>query len=277
MSRNQAVKSFSQDLYVSHNQIFTYLNCSLKYRFHYVEKRKPERISIALPFGKAIHAAEELFYRSLKEGRKRETLNALHEKFEEVLRIDLEKKAGTPVVWKKNMPDQAGAIAMGKSMLAAFYETVDLSGYAVVDVEIPLSARLYTDDGLPTEFMLVGIIDLLLMDGNDEAVVVDNKTAVQPMAQNDADTNLQMSSYAYLLAANKYVFPTAPVQCRFDVLRKLKTPKYEQVHTVRTAQMRKRFARIASAVLNGIDAGIYMPQPNWMCADCSFADACRAW
>ena len=63
----------------------------------------------------------------------------------------------------------------------------------------------------------------------------------------------------------------------FDVLRKLKTPKFEQVHTVRTAQDRKRFARIASAVLNGIDAGIYRPQPNWMCADCGHADACRAW
>jgi hypothetical protein len=68
-------------------------------------------------------------------------------------------------------------------MLTAFYESVDLSGYAVVDVELPLTARLYTDDGLPTEFMLVGIIDLLLMDENSEAVVVDNKTAAQPMSQ----------------------------------------------------------------------------------------------
>jgi putative RecB family exonuclease len=51
-------------------------------------------------------------------------------------------------------------------MLTAFYESVDLSGYAVVDVELPLTARLYTDDGLPTEFMLVGILDLLLMDEN---------------------------------------------------------------------------------------------------------------
>ena len=67
MSRNQALTSFNQDLYVSHSQIFTYLNCSLKYRFHYVEKRKPERISIALPFGTAMHASLELFYRSLKD------------------------------------------------------------------------------------------------------------------------------------------------------------------------------------------------------------------
>ena len=277
MSRSQALTSFSQDLYVSHNQIFTYLNCSLKYRFHYVEKRKPERISITLPFGKAIHAAEELFYLSMKNGRNKEPLQALLEKFEEVLCTSLEKNAGTPIVWKKTTPDKAGAIAMGRAMLTAFYESVDLSGYAVVDVELPLTARLYTDDGLPTEFMLVGIVDLLLMDENDEAVVVDNKTAAQPMSQQTADNDNQMTSYSYLLAANKYVFPTSPVYCRFDVLRKLKTPKFEIVRTARTAQDRKRFAKIANAVLAGIDAGIYMPQPNWMCSDCSYSDACKAW
>ena len=178
---------------------------------------------------------------------------------------------------RKTTPDKAGALAMGKSMLTAFYESVDLSGYAVVDVELPLTARLYTDDGLPTEFMLVGIIDLLLMDENSEAVVIDNKTAAQPMSQTSADENLQMSAYAYLLAANKYVFPTAPVKCRFDVLRKLKSPKFETVSTIRTAQDRKRFAKIANAVLAGIDAGIYMPQPNWMCSDCSYSDACKEW
>jgi putative RecB family exonuclease len=86
-----------------------------------------------------------------------------------------------------------------------------------------------------------------------------------------------MSSYAYLLAANKYVFPTSPVKCRFDVLRKLKTPSSKPFTTVRTAQDRKRFAKIANAVLAGIDAGIYMPQPSWMCSDCAYQDACKEW
>ena len=67
-----------------------------------------------------MHAAEELFYQSLKTGRNKRALNALLEKFEAVLCQSLEKNAGTPVIWKKNTPDQAGAIAMGKSMLTAF-------------------------------------------------------------------------------------------------------------------------------------------------------------
>jgi putative RecB family exonuclease len=162
-------------------------------------------------------------------------------------------------------------------MLKAFHDTVDLSGHKIVDVELPLSARLFTDDGQDTGFQLVGILDLLLMNEHNEAVVVDNKTAAQSMSQASADENLQMSAYAYLLAANRYVFPTAPVKCRFDVLRKLKKPKQEIVHTVRTAQDRKRFARIAAAVLDGIDKNVYLPQPSWMCTDCGFREACQAW
>ena len=93
-----------------------------------------------------------------------------------------------------------------------------------------------------------------------------------------ADDNGQMTAYAYLLAANKYVFPTSPVKCRFDLFRKLKTtPKLEHVHTIRTAADRRRFAKIANAVLAAIDAGIFMPQPSWMCADCAYSDACKAW
>ena len=43
-------------------------------------------------------------------------------------------------------------------MLKAFYEGVDLNGYQIVNVEVPLSSRLYTDESEATDFMLVGII-----------------------------------------------------------------------------------------------------------------------
>ena len=73
-----------------------------------------------------------------------------------------------------------------------------------------LTATLYTDDGQPTDFKLAGILDLVLRDRNGEILVVDNKTAARPMAQSTADENVQMTAYAYLLAANKYVFPRPP-------------------------------------------------------------------
>ena len=169
---------------------------------------------------------------------------------------------------------------MGNAILKVFHENIAQTvqtAQEIVAVELPLAATLYTDDGQPTDFKLAGILDVVFRDEKGEILVVDNKTASKPMTQSTADDNGQMTAYAYLLAANKYVFPTAPVNCRFDVLRKLKTPKLEQVQTVRTAQHRKRFAKIANAVLAAIDAGIFMPQPSWMCGDCGYLEACKAW
>jgi putative RecB family exonuclease len=276
MTKRQALQEFKSELHISHSQIFTYLNCSLKYYYQYVKHRPSERISIALPFGSAIHSAIEMYYRSLKNRNQLEPLKAIWERFEDCLDIDL-SCTDIPVIYKKDLPDRSGAVAMGKAMLEAFYETIDLSGLEIVDVEMPLSATLYTDNGQPTDFKLLGVIDLLLMDENRELIVVDNKTAAKPMAQSTADDDNQMTAYSYLLASNKYVFPTAPVKCRFDLLRKLKKPKVENVYTSRTAADRKRFARISNAVLAGIDAQIFMPMKSWMCGDCSHSRSCQAW
>jgi len=276
MSKKQALQAFNQELHISHNQIFNYLNCSMKYKFQYIEGRPPERISIALFFGSAIHAAIEMYYRSLKNKGHIEPLKALCERFQTCLELDFDNTR-VPIIYKKDTPDRKAAIEMGKAMLKVFHENIAHTVEKIVAVELPLSATLYTDDGLPTDFKLVGILDLVLRDEKNEILVVDNKTAVKPMAQSTADENGQMTAYAYLLAANKYVFPTAPVNCRFDILRKLKTPKLEHVHTIRTAEQRKRFAKIANAVLSAIDTGIHMPQPSWMCGDCSHSEACKSW
>ena len=279
MNRSQALQSFSKELHISHNQIFTYLNCSLKYRFQYVEGRFPERISIVLPFGGAIHAAIEMLYRAIKAGKATPSADEICNRFEDVFTLDL----GTntfPLIFKKDLPDKAAAVEIGMAMMRVFHEAIDkdfLKNHEVIDVELPLSANLYTDVGQVTEFKLIGIIDLMLRDHAGEIVIVDNKTAAKPMSQSAADDNNQMTAYSYLLAANKVVFPTASVKCRFDVLRKLKTPKLKQVWTTRTAAQRRRFAKVANAVLSGIDAGIFIPQPSWMCADCAYANACQAW
>ncbi len=276
MNRKQALAKFQSELHVSYNQIFTYLTCSLKYKFQYVEACPMERVSIALPFGSAIHSAVERYYRGVKNTGNAESFEIIQEVFEDSLNTELEKR-DVPIFYKKETPNKKSAIETGKSLLKVFYEGIDLTGFDIVAIEVPLMARLYTDDKQPTELILTGIIDLLLKDSKGKLIAVDHKTAKQPYTQDTVDDDLQMTSYAYLLASAKYVFPTADVHCRFDVMRKLKTPKFEQYYTIRTAGHRKRFAKVANAVLAGIDAGIFIPQPSWMCSDCSYADACKDW
>ena len=276
MTRAQALADFQSALHVSHSQIFTYLGCSLKYRFQYVEQRPQERVSIALPFGSAIHSAIERYYLSIKDKGVVEPLAMIQEVFADSLTADLEKR-DVPILYKKETPDRDAAIEMGKGLLKAFYEGIDLTGFEVVDVELPLTARLYTEDGQPTDLMVNGILDLVLKDATGNIIAVDNKTAKQPYAQETVDEDLQLSSYAYLLAANRYVLPTADVYCRFDVMRKLKKPKFEQHYTIRTAANRRRFAKIANAVLAGIDARVFVPCKSWLCSDCQYAKACEEW
>jgi len=276
MAKSQALQELKQALHISHSQIFVYLNCSLKYLLMYVECRPPERLPIALPFGGAIHLCEERYYRSLMDKDYLEPLNILEELFADCISLEIDH-SDIPVIYKKEAPDKDSVIKMGKSLLKVFYESVDLTGKEIVGVELPLSAKLYTPEGEATELMLIGILDLLLRDQNGELLIVDHKTAVQPKSQSTVDEDMQFTAYSYLLAANSYVFPTATVNCRMDVLRKLKTPKMQQHFTVRTAADRKRFARIASMVLAGIENRIFIPQRSWMCSDCGYIQACSKW
>ena len=276
MSKMQALQEFKQELHISHSQIFVYLNCSLKYRFMYVEAQPPERLSIALPFGSAIHTGIEWYYRSLKDKGSLKPLKDLEELFADCISLEIDH-SDIPVIYKKEAPDKDSVIKMGKGLLKVFYESVDLAGKEIIDVELPLSAKLYTPEGEATELKLIGVLDLVLRDQNGELIVVDNKTAAKPKSQSMVDEDMQFTAYSYLLAANRYVFPTADVNCRMDVLRKLKTPKMQQHFTVRTASDRKRFAKIASMVLAGIENRIFIPQRSWMCSDCAYTEACSKW
>jgi len=276
MSKKQAFQAFQSELHISYSQIFTYLACSLKYQFQYVEQRPHEHVSIALPFGSAIHSAIERYYRSLKENGVPDQLWEIQDLFEDHLTADLGSR-DIPILYKKETPNKKSTIRIGKGLLKTFYENIDPTGFEIFGIELPLTARLFNENGESMDMVVTGIIDLLLKDAQGNIIAVDNKTAKQPYAQATVDADLQLTSYAYLLASNKYVFPTADVYCRFDVMRKLKTPKFEQHYTIRTAAHRKRFAKIASAVLAGIDTRVFIPSKSWMCSDCQFRKACESW
>ena len=276
MPRSQALEELKNELHLSASQLFVYLNCSLKYQFMYVEARCPEHIPIALPFGSAIHSAMEMYYRSVKDSGNPEPLEGIISRFEDCLSLDLDH-SDIPVIYKKEAPDKDSVIKMGKGLLEMFYESVDLTGMQVIGAELPLSATLYTEAGSATELKLIGVLDLLLRDQNGELLIVDHKTAARKKAQSTVNEDLAFTAYSYLCAANRYVLPSADVNCRMDVLRKLKTPKMEQYYTVRTRADRKKFTKIASIVLAGIEGKIFMPQPSWMCSDCSHKKSCQAW
>lgn len=272
-----ALQQMKHERHISASQIFTYLGCSLKYKFMYVEQRPQEHLSVALPFGKAIHLGIERYYQSIIETGEIVPLEVMEDLFTESITLAIDN-SNVPILYKKEAPDRDSVIEMGKKLLAVFCENIDITGMEVVGTEIPLSARLFTEHGEPTDFKLIGVLDLLLKDRkSEELLIVDNKTSKQKKSQDTVDSDLQMSAYSYLLAGNGSIFPRSPVNCRFDVLRKLKTPKMEHYYTVRTAEDRRRFFKIATAVLAGIESRIFIPVKSWMCFDCQYTEPCADW
>jgi len=274
---SHAVESLRKQLHISHSQLFTYLNCSLKFWFMYVQKLPKESSSIALHFGTAIHSILEILYLSLKETGKKPPLSLMEAAFSSKLYQSLEMESA-PVLYKKDMPDTSTGVLIGKKMAKVLHEETLFDGsYSIEGIELPLSANLCNHKGELLDIQLVGIIDLLLRDNQGQLIAVDHKTAKLAKSQSAVDTDLQLTAYSYLLAANKYVFPRSEVKCRFNVIRKLKTPKLETYDTSRGPLARKRFARLSATVLAGIENRVFLPCRSWLCADCEYSKACNDW
>jgi putative RecB family exonuclease len=261
---------FKNLLHISYSQIWTYLECSLKYQFQYVEKRAPERVSIALFFGSSIHTCLERYYNTFRLTGVPEQLSILTELFAEKMTLDMTNQK-IPVIYKKETPDFETAIELGFSLLETFYNSIDMVGMDIIGVELPLTS-LISDD-----INLVGSIDLLLKDVTQNLIIVDTKTASKAKSQTDVDNDLQFSGYSHLLVENGYASKSDMILCRLDVLRKLKTPKLEYYYTTRNLWHRKRFVWIAQAVLAGIENRVFIPTRSWLCVDCQFANTCAGW
>lgn len=265
-------------LHISHSQVWAYLNCSLRYWFQYVKGLPKERTSIALIFGGAIHKVLERYYLDIMRDNGPTSLTTLQDIFTDNITQGTDN-AKVPILYKKDTPDKDQAIAQGQLMLEKVYPDLQPSpGMVVAGVEMPLAAPVRDPDGNDMDMVLTGILDLVLMQTSTlTPIVVDFKTAKLAKSRAAADEDIQLSMYAYLMDRAGYADLSEPLPCRFQVLRKLKTPKLETVTTLRTQGHMPRLEKLMYAVLTGIEHQVFIPCKSWLCSDCAYADACRDW
>jgi len=276
MTSEQAkrLEDFRSELHISHSQIFTYLNCSLKYYFSYVEGRMPEHRPAAMLFGSAIHAAIARYYKGVQKKGKPEPLSLLQDLFHDYWNWQVED-TGIPVAYKDGS-DKDSMLAEGQRLVLIFYKNAE--PMEVIGVEEPYSSVLYDEDGNPSDMKLIGIVDCIQRDDKGNLIIIDHKTAARGYSKDKIEQDLQMTVYSYLVCANRMVPAKSDTAHRFDVLVKLKKePRLDIYHTTRTAANRRRLAKMISRVLKGIEAGVFFPNPGWMCADCQHASACVNW
>ena len=254
--------------HLSASSIGLYLDCSLAYKFRYVEQIPVESVSDALVFGSAIHVVMENFYNSLMIGTRLPT-DALVDLWELIWK----QKAGDrdDIDWKKGNTFEK-SLETGAGLLKAFSQKFEVVDTAIIGVEEAFSFKI---KGL--DVPVIGVFDLVLQDlASGLVTIVDHKSRAKTLTEKDANESLQATIYA--IAARKNGFKGNDLLLRFDCLLKLKEPRFEQVYTTRSELEMYQVARLIKQVWQGIQAGIWLPNlGSWKCSGCGYKTACEDW
>jgi putative RecB family exonuclease len=246
--------------HLSYSQINTYLTCSLRYKFQYIEKIPPAFTAASLAFGSAIHEAVAAFYQTRLEGDELRP--------DQMLDVYMNSWRGTEQVKFFNGDNEDSLVEKATQLIQTFHDAVD-PGVQILGVEeffeLPLG-------GLPP---LQGYIDLIEQSVDGTATIVDLKTAAKKPAAASVQTNLQLTAYS--LGGEALGFDADSLSLRLDVLVKSKTPEMIRLETRRTEEERHRFIRLVYGVWNGIEREVFFPRQDWHCSQCAWSTECKEW
>lgn len=257
-------------LRITKSQLQTYLMCPRKYYFQYVVGETPDFTPVSMAFGKVIHEAVAFFYsRFAEDGRKPPLADVLDE-FR--LSWSVAVLQEPPIQWD-DKHTAASMEVQGVGLLTRFYE--DVQPRHIDAVEYPFAVPLADPDtGVPMDFTLVGIIDLIESDDDGNRIVAELKTASARMADSKAESLLDGLIYAYALDQLGIRTTENETLVRIDVMVKTKTPGFQQVYVNKEAGDYRKLARWIKQILDAIEAGSFFPVYGWACKGCQFKTAC---
>jgi CRISPR/Cas system-associated exonuclease Cas4 (RecB family) len=261
--------NFDSHLHISYGQLKTYLTCPQKYLFQYVRGLPWEFIPEYYPFGRSVHKAAEVFYRTLKETGQRITLDELVNHF-----IETWIRESQANIRFRDGQDKDTLREKGIQLMKVFYENV--SPQNILGVEVPFSVDLILEDtGEILPYKLGGIFDLIESDEEENVIVVELKTGVKRYTEDQIDLDLQGTLYSYALNQMGFRTNGGETLVRYDQLLKSKYPTMETYYAVRGKVHYQWAYHLMRKVLGAIEQEVYYPIPGWQCRDCPFGLACQ--
>ena len=243
--------------HLSHSQVSSWLRCPKAYQHRYVLHTHPERSSIHLLLGTAVHdalTAEAQRRLDNESGGQGYALSAFKEMMVAKACItDAELDLGTKTFTEW--------LTMGEGLIQAYFEHGPVQDIVSMEKEF----RLTLPNGTP----MVGFLDFIV-DRGDGLEVVELKTAARSYSDMQVRLAEQATAYAWALGADK-----KPVKVTYIVLVKTKEPKVQVIETVRGPKDVRRFQELAMTVGSGIVAGCFpRNQSVQNCSKCEFRDQC---
>ena len=247
---------------ISVSQVNTYLGCSLKYRFQYVDKiPRPWRVA-AMAFGTSVHAAVEWFHRERLAGRSVELTEVL-----KVFDADWYAQNVEPLVFSERESKDSMA-EKGRAMLQLYVESTN--GIKPVAVEQFFELDLVDPEtGEVLDVRLRGVVDLV----EEGDTLIDLKTAGRTLEQGGLERHLQLSTYALAFLIQHGVIP----KLRLDMLLKTAKPRLERHETTRSIEDLGWTARLIQEVSLAIETEHFFPNPSWRCTECEYFAHCQKW
>ena len=240
-------------MHISISEIKSFLQCPQQRYFRYYERiKKPW----ALPITKGIiyDSITRLFYQRMLAGQ------GIPD--EELVKVAIQTEVSRLVDntdWREETPEKA-------------VEQVAAAARLYREVVRELRPKTYQDrfeiafDNRPWTFL--GFMDLITEDGE----VVDNKLLSRTPTQADADSDLQLTAYAF---GYQHKYGELPKALRLDCVILNKTPKFVKLETHRVETDINKFLRQLGAWGEMIFGGIDYPNPNgWHCP-CAYIEECK--
>jgi putative RecB family exonuclease len=256
--------------HVSYSQLSTYLQCPLKYRFHYIDGLEPEFTSASLAFGQCVHEAVAGFFQSALEGE--------HLSADNMIDIYRESWRGCdgPTIKYDRGGSEEKLLKLATDVLTLWHSNQD-PAVEVLGVEEPFTVDLgekvdYPGDGLPP---LVGYVDHILKMPDGNITLIDLKTAARKPSQAQADQTLQLTAYS--LGAEELGFNADELTLRLDYLIKTATPDLVTLETSRTEDDKRKFTKLLTRVWKGIETSIFYPNQGYLCGSCGYQSHCKEW
>jgi len=249
--------------HLSNSQINLYTQCSLKYKFQYVDGfPKPFKPS-GLAFGSAVHSTLSWLNKERMNGNSI-TLERLYRIFD----ADWYSLKADSEIRYKDGEEEMKLTVLAKELLGLHFEE---PYKAVKGTEIPFVVPIVnsqTGQRLPID--LEGIIDLI----EEDDTITEFKTSAQMMDPKEVESHIQLTiySYAFEMLAHK-----PPKLLRIIDFVKTKKPKMIVLRTKRSKVDYEKFFFLASQVFRGVRSQVFFPRSGFWCKDCEYGDQCRDW
>jgi putative RecB family exonuclease len=249
--------------HLSCSQMNLYMQCSLKYKFLYVDKLPRPFKSSGLAFGSAFHSTLAWFHRKRMNGN-----DVPMETLFKIFDADwYAQKTGDEIRYKSGDSEMKFK-AMARELLSLY---VNHNNVKPMEAEMPFVIPLVnplTGETLDVNFE--GFIDLVEKNG----AIDEFKTSSQTMNASEVDNHLQLTAYSY---AYETLFQKPPKLLKLVDFVKTKKPKVVVLETTSDKLDYQRFFNLAREIRKGIRSRMFFPRQSFMCKDCEYAKPCKAW